>query len=338
MDNQPDKTPESDQTTSSEPKLDNNHNYQSHDQSFRFTGYKVFGIVFAGLLVIVIILFLNSTKLFDSSKVEPVATTKNTKTTSSSEVQKNSGSTNQLDWILQYHFLSLVESNQTALKELNNSKIYVILSHKELASSSPLANPDHLNLIPTDYINNYQKFATQYSSGQIKYPIQAVLFDDSSDTPSSVVPTNEAQNPLEYDQQLSSFSTKNHLISMCDYILAKRTAQKKPLASPCQITVMNYPQQSERNSSDYFKVVNEAVQVIKQQQPNQPIFAGLSTNPRGTAITASQLVDAIQATDKIVSGYWISIPTSGGVGCPNCSTQNPNLLPEFLADLAQNKS
>jgi len=313
-----------DKKTKSEPEL-NSDSISKSSKSIYLSGYKIFGVVLSGLLIILIIFLLNYSQLFKSSM--------GIKSPSSSIVKNNSVS--KLDWILQYHFLDLVESNHLALKEFEKSKIYVILSQKELASSQPLANPDHLDLIPTDYINNYQKFVSQYTSRQIKYPIKAVLFDDSSDTPASVVPTNEAQNPLEYDQKLSSFSAQNHIISLCDYILAKRTVQKKPLASPCQITVLNYPQQSERNSSDYYKVVNQAVSVIRYQKPNQAIFAGLSTNPRGTPIKANQLDQDILATHKIVSGYWISIPTAGKIGCPKCSAQNPSLLPQFLANLAQ---
>ena len=296
---------------------------------FKFSGLKIVAIVLVGLAIIVIILILNFSKLSVNNAI-----VKTTKKLPTSQVS-TSVSKNNLEWILQYHFLALVEKNSKALNEFKNSKIYVVLSNKELASSTILANPDHLNLIPTDYINNSQKFMQQYSSHDIKYPIQAVLFDDSSDTPTSVVPTNQAQNPLKYDQLLSNFSRQHNLTSICDYILAKRTANKKPLASPCQITAMNYSQQSERNSASYFKIVNQAVQVIHRQYPNQMIFAGLSTNPRGSVITVAELVNAVKATNRIVSGYWISIPTSGGVGCPQCSKQNASLLSQFLANLNQ---
>ncbi len=301
----------------------------SSAKHFRFSGLKITAIVIVGLAIIAIILILNFSKLSVSHSV-----VQSTKTLSTKQVNA-AVSKNNIEWILQYHFLALVEKNPEALNEFKNSKIYVILSNKELDSSTILANPDHLNLVATDYINNSQKFMQQYSSHDIKYPIQAVLFDDSSDTPSSVVPTNQAEDPLKYDQLLSNFSKQHNLTSICDYILAKRTVNKKPLVSPCQISAMNYSQQSERNSANYFKVVDQAVQVIHHQNPNQMIFAGLSTNPRGSIITVAELVNAIKATQHIVNGYWISIPTSGGVGCPQCSKQNASLLPQFLANLNQ---
>jgi len=241
-------------------------------------------------------------------------------------------SNNNLSWIIQEHFLSLVTANPGALNVFKNaSKVYLVLSSKQAQQGSSLEQP--FNAVPTVYYNSYAKFVADYNNHLINSSVKAVLFDDSSDTPASVVPTVEANNPYQYDQLITEFAHQHHMISMCDFILGKRLGNKSGEAPPCDIALLNYSQQSERNASDYSKVVDQAVTTIRQAYPNMPILVGLSTNPRGPTITANELVDAINATKEQVNGYWISIPTSGGVGCPNCAKQNPALLPEFLDNL-----
>lgn len=213
------------------------------------------------------------------------------------------------------------------------NKVYAILSEKQAENGFAVVNG--LNLVPTVYYNSYQEFVDNYDNHKISNQVKAVLFDDSSDTPSSVVPTIEADNPYQYDQLITQFAHQHGMISMCDYILGKRIGQKQGEAPPCDVALLNYSQQSERSPQKYAAVVSEALSVIDAKNPNLPLFAGLSTNPRGAPVTANQLVSAIKATSSRVSGYWISIPTSGGIGCPNCSKQNPGLLDDFLAQLRQ---
>ncbi len=237
-----------------------------------------------------------------------------------------------LNWIVQYHFLPLVESNQAALNEFSKSnKIYAVLSNKESLSGVPPSK--QFNLVPTVYFNSYVKFASAFSNNQINNSVKAAIFDDSSDTPPTVVPTIEAKNPYLYDQKFSTLAHQHGMLSMCDYILGKRIGSKTGEAPPCDIALLNYSQQSERNFNKYKSVVDSAVETIHKTNPHMPIIVGLSTNPRGSAITVNELVSSIKVTMSQVNGYWISIPPSGGVGCPNCSQQNPSLLPEFLGQL-----
>jgi len=239
---------------------------------------------------------------------------------------------NNLSWIVQYHFLSLVEANPAALSQFSKaSKIYAILSPEEAKNGISVSN--QFNLIPTVYYNSYAKFVSDYNSHLINSSVKAVVFDDSSDTPSTVVPTIEADNPYQYDQDITSFAHQHGMVAMCDFILGKRVGNKSGEAPPCDVALLNYSQQSERSPADYSSVVDKAVGVIHKTYPDMPVLVGLSTNPRGSVITSSELVAAYDATVNQVNGYWISIPTSGGVGCPNCSPQNPSLLPEFLQQL-----
>lgn len=237
-----------------------------------------------------------------------------------------------ISWILQYHFLPLVESNSAALSEFSKAnKIYAVLSNKESVSGVPPNK--HFNLVPTVYFNSYDKFASALSNNKISTSVKAAIFDDSSDTPSTVVPTVEAKSPYLYDQKFSSLAHQHGMVSMCDYILGKRIGSKIGEAPPCDVALLNYSQQSERSASKYKSVVSSAIETIRKTNPNMPVIVGLSTNPRGPVITANELLSSINATLSQVNGYWISIPNSGGVGCPDCSQQNPSLLPTILEQL-----
>jgi hypothetical protein len=244
----------------------------------------------------------------------------------------SAGSRSHLSWIIQDHFLSLVRANSSALRAFGNAQnVYVILSAKEAAAGDVPSMPG-VKLTPTVYYNSYAQYVSDYNAGRISSAVKAVVFDDSSDTPVSIVPSVEEQNPFEYDQKLTEFANQHGMISMCDYILGKRIDSKQGEVPPCDVALLNYSQQSERDPSRYQSVVSTAVNTIRRTSPTMPVLVGLSTNPRGTPITADILTAAAEATYKDVSGYWISIPTSGGVGCPNCSPQNPAILVPFLAN------
>jgi len=294
--------------------------------------------IFELLIVVVIVIAIGVTGYFiykdDSSKHQPSLENKSTTSTSMPKQTTSNNSVNSasLDWIVQYHFLSLVQANSAAMNEFSKSpKIYAILSDKEAKNGFNAISG--LNIVPTVYYNSYTKFVDNYNNHNINSQVKAVVFDDSSDTPSSVVPTAEAANPYQYDQLITQFAHQHGMISMCDFILGKRIGNKQGEAPPCDVVLLNYSQQSERSPQKYASVVNKALAVVDAKSPQLPLIAGLSTNPRGTPITASELVNAVNATSSKISGYWISIPTSGKIGCPNCSQQNPSLLPAFLAQL-----
>jgi hypothetical protein len=252
---------------------------------------------------------------------------------SSSSPPSSLSSQGHLSWIIQDHFLSLVQANSSALREFSNAQnVYVILSAKEAAAGDVPSMPG-VKLTPTVYYNSYAQYISDYNAGQISSAVKAVVFDDSSDAPANVVPPIESQSPFEYDQKLTEFANQHGMMSLCDYILGKRIDSKQGEAPPCNVALLNYSQQSERDPSRYQSVVSTAVNTIRQTSPAMPVLVGLSANPRGTPITADILTAAAQATYQEVSGYWISIPTAGGVGCPKCSPQNPAILAPFLANL-----
>lgn len=90
----------------------------------------------------------------------------------------------------------------------------------------------------------------------------------------------------------------------------------------------------ERNTSRYAAYIAQAVSQIRSANASATIYAGLSTNPSGGPVTASELISAVQATSSEVTGYWLNIP-SPGTACPACAEPQPQLALDLFEQLAQ---
>ncbi|MGI8804734.1 MAG: hypothetical protein ACR2IN_03430, partial [Thermoleophilaceae bacterium] len=62
------------------------------------------------------------------------------------------------------------------------------------------------------------------------------------------------------------------------------------------------------------------------------VLAGISTNPAGQRVTAATLLKEVQATRRLVGGYWLNDP-AGGQYCPACQGPYPQIAVAFLRDL-----
>lgn len=92
-------------------------------------------------------------------------------------------------------------------------------------------------------------------------------------------------------------------------------------------------QGQERNSQRYASYVKQAVSQIRSANPGAVIYAGLSTNPSGPPVTASELLADVSMTSSEVSGYWLNIPNPGA-SCPACGLPQPQIGLDVLEHLA----
>jgi len=76
-------------------------------------------------------------------------------------------------------------------------------------------------------------------------------------------------------------------------------------------------QSLERDAAQYAEFAAAAARQARRAGAHAGILAGLSTNPPGGPVTASQLVAAIRASAASVDGYWLNIP-GRGPRCPAC--------------------
>jgi hypothetical protein len=89
----------------------------------------------------------------------------------------------------------------------------------------------------------------------------------------------------------------------------------------------------ERHPSTYAAFIGQAVSQIRSANPGVMIYAGLSTNPAGPAITATELISDVRLTASEVSGYWLNIPAPSE-SCPRCGQAQPQLGLDLLTSLA----
>lgn len=83
-------------------------------------------------------------------------------------------------------------------------------------------------------------------------------------------------------------------------------------------------QGAEANTAQYAAFVTAAANAARQANPNVKVLAGLSTNPDGETVTAQQLYAAVMATEGVVDGYWLNVP-SGDPYCPKCGVPQPQV-------------
>jgi hypothetical protein len=89
----------------------------------------------------------------------------------------------------------------------------------------------------------------------------------------------------------------------------------------------------ERNPGRYAAYINEALSQIRLANPSAVVYAGLSTNPSGSPVSAAELIEDVRLTSSTVSGYWLNIP-SPGTACPRCGQPQPQIAIDLLESLA----
>ncbi len=91
-------------------------------------------------------------------------------------------------------------------------------------------------------------------------------------------------------------------------------------------------QSIETNPSEYANFVLAAAAEARAANPHVRVYAGISTNPDGQTVTATELYQDVNSTAGSVYGYWLNIP-SGGTYCPSCGTPQPHIAVQLLATL-----
>ena len=180
-------------------------------------------------------------------------------------------------------------------------------------------------------VNDATVFLSMASSDSIPQGITGVVYDNQL---SPLTPTSQQENPMQYDSEVAQAAKEHGLFSMCDLIQSARLPAGSRSAvnevPPCSMIGLNAVQQSERDAETYAKVVNRDVQIVHSVFPGRPVIAGLSSNPRGSAVSGVELVQAITSVASEVQGYWLNVPEPS-VSCPLCNASDPTPLIEALS-------
>ena len=90
----------------------------------------------------------------------------------------------------------------------------------------------------------------------------------------------------------------------------------------------------EGRKSAYVSFVYRAAAEARRANPNVLVYAGISTNPSGQRVSATTIVRDIEATKKVVFGYWLNVPSGGGA-CPRCGVAQPQVAVSVVDRLAR---
>ncbi len=87
----------------------------------------------------------------------------------------------------------------------------------------------------------------------------------------------------------------------------------------------------------YARAVATIVRAVHAVRSGLPVYAGLSTNPRGPRVTLALLKEDIRLTRADVVGYWLNVPAPGGP-CPRCRRPRPALALRLISAEARSIS
>ena len=88
-------------------------------------------------------------------------------------------------------------------------------------------------------------------------------------------------------------------------------------------------QSLEQDTSVYAAFVQAAAAQATAARSGIDLLAGLSTNPPGVAIDATELTAGVRATRSVVDGYWLNVPARGAQ-CPTCHAAQPEMAAQVL--------
>ena len=183
------------------------------------------------------------------------------------------------------------------------------------------------------------------SQGTLLPGVTAVMYDNEA---WSFTPPNEKANPVQYALQAESLAHQHHLKFV--FTPAVNLAMLGPVANPSLDKYANYlaqnmaagsrasdvfdiQSQQAEGTSQFATFVHQAVAQAKAANPRAILTAGIGPNPGGRAVTATQVLDALQSARADVSGFWLNLP-AGTPQCPQCGTVQPQIAVQVLQSLA----
>jgi len=192
---------------------------------------------------------------------------------------------------------------------------------------------------------NFPDLQAAISQGTLLSGVSAVMYDNEA---WSFTPPNEKANPVQYALQAEALAHQHNLKFV--FTPAVNLAMLGPAANASQDKYANYLAQNMAagsRASDVFDIqsqqaegtpqfasfVHQAVAQARAANPRAILTAGIGPNPGGRAVTAAQVLDALQSARADVSGFWLNLP-AGTPQCPQCGTVQPQIAVQVLQSLA----
>lgn len=241
-----------------------------------------------------------------------------------------------LRWILNGPVMTTFTTDPTAQAFFAGSQPFVVAPKWR-----DLTIPAAWHAMPTRIFTSYLEFSRAVANGKIDPETKAIIYDNEG---WGLTPQNEQENFAQYSQQFYELAHSHgyFVINTPALSLATRSQPQgerrfdtfmrlgyignaAKYADAIDIQV----QGSQAPPKTYAEFVSTAAAQARAANPHVLVFAGISTNPAGHAVTAAQIVQAIKATRSFVDGYWFNVPQQGP-SCPNCNDFRPDMAIQVL--------
>ena len=236
------------------------------------------------------------------------------------------------DWIIGREAVTLLQSSGASASLIDN-----VFNNTDTYTHDTSDLP---SAISTETFTSFAKFQTAIANQTITPGTKAILYDNEK---WSITPSNEQHNPVYFAEKAAALAHANGYkfiftpaANLAD-VLAPGTTDKYSTflslailgeSSP-YVDAIDIQAQGAQGTPEYTTFVRQAVSQIRAASSTVTIFAGLSSEPQGRAVTNAEILSDYDTTKSYVNGYWMNIPV-GGPDCPTCGTGNPAVAIAFL--------
>ncbi|MHB8681192.1 MAG: hypothetical protein ACYDA2_03745 [Acidimicrobiales bacterium] len=235
--------------------------------------------------------------------------------------------------------LKTIASSQIARSMLDTPRTFVIVP-----IGAPAQVPDGWTVSRALSFASYAQLQNALASGAIPHGIDAILYDNEMWLHT---PTAEQRDPALYMAMAAEAVHAKGLkfiaapaVNLVNVGGAgtgspydRYIARGLPAAAAAHADIVDIQAQRAEGSTEQFaSFVRNAVAQARAANPTATVLVGISTNPSGVTISASQLDAAAQAVVTLADGFWLNIPSPGPF-CPGCGPARPDLALAVLATL-----
>ncbi len=226
-------------------------------------------------------------------------------------------------WLLAASAWKLVQSDSAAARLLNQPDNVLIVRR---------AIPVGWHGQAIESFTSFGAFQSAVAHNTLVPGVVGVGYDNES---WSLTPSAERSNPARYESAFAALAHTRHLQYWQLGNLGASPGGRVHGASFATAVDLQV-QSSERTPARYSALVRRLSYQARALRESVAIFAGLSTNPPpGIPVTATTLLQDVRATQKVVDGYWLNIPSNHSRACPRCGPQNPGVAIALLNQLTQ---
>ena len=228
------------------------------------------------------------------------------------------GANGPLVWYVAASALEKLDDPGLAEKVFDHSQDYVVVNHEGSGI------PEGWKVKPVESFTSESAIASALDHGLIAKDVAGIGFDDES---WPLTPASERADPSAA-VEAASHVVRSHGLAYLQ--LGNLPVNSSKVGGARYASVVDIQAQGkERNSAKYAAYVESMAAQARRLNPRVTVLAGISTNPSGPPVSATELFDAVRATSKAVDGYWFNLP-SPGRACPRCNPANIEVAKQFL--------